>query len=71
LDFDEGSCMYYFEHHLRRRLVVEDSDIFDNELIELMPRCEGLEYIPKQAICMQKYYMRQPRGFNIWVLIRP
>jgi hypothetical protein len=21
----------------------------------------GLEYIPKRAICVQKYYMRQPR----------
>jgi hypothetical protein len=50
----------YFEHHLMRRLEAEDSDVPDNELIELVLRDVGLEYIPKHAICVQKYYMRLP-----------
>jgi hypothetical protein len=55
-------ALSYFEHHLMRRLEAEDSDIPDNELIELVLRYVGLEYIPKRAIRVQKYYMRQPRG---------
>jgi hypothetical protein len=42
-----------------RRLEAENSDVHDNELIELVLRDVGLEYIPKRAICMQKYYMRR------------
>jgi hypothetical protein len=45
-----------------RRLEAEDSDVPDKELIEIVLRDVGLEYIPKHAIHMQKYYMRQPRG---------
>jgi hypothetical protein len=45
-----------------RRLETEDSDVPDNELIELVLRDVGLEYIPKHTIRVQKYYMRQPRG---------
>jgi hypothetical protein len=45
-----------------RRLEAEDSDVPDNELIELVLRDVGLEYIPKHTIRVQKYYMRQPRG---------
>jgi hypothetical protein len=37
----------YFEHHLMRRLETEDSEVPDNELIELVLRDVGLEYIPK------------------------
>jgi hypothetical protein len=51
-----------FEHHLMRRLEAEDSDVPDNELIKLVLRDVGFEYIPKCAKCMQKYYMRQIRG---------
>jgi hypothetical protein len=51
----KGQALSYFKHHLMRR----DPD---NELIELVLRDVGLEYIPKRAIHMQKYYMRQPRG---------
>jgi hypothetical protein len=40
-----------------RRLEVEDSEVPDNELIELVLRDVGLEYIPKRAICVQKYHM--------------
>jgi hypothetical protein len=42
-----------------RILEAEDSEIPDNELIELVLRDVGLEYIPKRAICVQKYYMRR------------
>jgi hypothetical protein len=59
-DFVEGSS--YFKHHVMRRLEAEDSEVPDNELIELVLRDVVLEYIPKHAIYMQKYYMSQPRG---------
>jgi hypothetical protein len=43
-----------------RRLEAEDSDVPDNELIELVLREKygGSEYIPKCAMHVQKYYMR-------------
>jgi hypothetical protein len=55
-------ALSYFEHHLMRRLEAEESDVPDNQLIELVLRDVGLEYIPKHAIRVQKYYMKQPRG---------
>jgi hypothetical protein len=55
----KGQALSYFEHHLMRRLEEEDSEVPDNELIELVLRDVGLEYIPKRAICVQKYYMRR------------
>jgi hypothetical protein len=58
----KGQALSYFEHHLMRRLEAEDSEVPDNELIELVLRDVGLEYIPKRTIRMQKYYMRQERG---------
>jgi hypothetical protein len=58
----KGQVLSYFEHHLMRRLEAEDLDVPDNELIELVLRDVGLEYIPKCAIHVQKYYMRQQRG---------
>jgi hypothetical protein len=58
----KGQALSYFEHHLMRRLEAEDSEVPDNELIELVLRYVGLEYIPKRAICLQKYYMRQTRS---------
>jgi hypothetical protein len=57
----KSQALSYFEHHLMRRLEAEDSDVPDNELIELVLRDVGLEYIPKSSIHMQKYYMRQKR----------
>jgi hypothetical protein len=56
--FLEDQALSYFEHHLRKRLEAEHSDVLDNELIELFLRDVGLEYIPKRAICVQSYYMR-------------
>jgi hypothetical protein len=58
----KGQALSYFEHHLMRILEAEGSDVLDNKHIELVLRDVGLEYIPKRAICVQKYYMRQPRG---------
>jgi hypothetical protein len=54
-----GQALSYFEHHLIRRLEAEYSEVPDNELIELVLRDVGLEYIPKRAIRVQKYYMRR------------
>jgi hypothetical protein len=51
----KGQALSYFEHHLMRRLEAEDSDVPDNELIELVLRDVGLEYNPKRTICVQKY----------------
>jgi hypothetical protein len=50
-----------------RRLKAEDSDVPDNELIELFPRelYIGLEYIPKRAIRVQMCFMGQPRGLHM------
>jgi hypothetical protein len=45
-----------------KRLEAEDSDVPENELIELVLRDVDLEYIHKHAIRVQKYYMSQPRG---------
>jgi hypothetical protein len=53
----KGQALSYFEHHLMRRLEAEDSEVLDNQVIELVLRDVGLEYIPKRAISVQKYYM--------------
>jgi hypothetical protein len=58
----KGQALSYFKCHLRRRVEAKDSDVPDNELIELVLRDVGLEYIPKHAIRMQKYCIRLPRG---------
>jgi hypothetical protein len=55
----KGQALSYFEHHLMRRLEKEDSDIPEDELIKLVLRDLCLEYIPKRAIRVQKYYMRR------------
>jgi hypothetical protein len=51
----KDQALSYFEHHLMRRLEAEDSEVPDNELIELVLRDVCLEY----TIHMQKYYMRR------------
>jgi hypothetical protein len=38
----KGQVLSYFEHHLMRRLEEEDSEIPENELIELVLRDVGL-----------------------------
>ena len=37
----------------------EDADFPENDLLELVIRDIGLEYIPRRAIRIQKYYMRR------------
>jgi hypothetical protein len=54
----KDQALSYFEHHLMRRLEAEESEVLDNELIELVLRDVGLEYIPKRSIRVQMYYMR-------------
>jgi hypothetical protein len=55
----KGQALSYFEYNLIRRLKAEDSDVPENELIELVYRDVGLEYIPMRAKYVQKYYMRR------------
>jgi hypothetical protein len=55
----KGQALSHFEHHLRKRLEAEDTDLPDNDLLELVLRDVGLEYIPKSVIRVQKYYMRR------------
>jgi hypothetical protein len=50
---------------LRKTVEAEDSELPDNEWIELVLRDIGLEFIPECAICLKKYYMRQPRALYI------
>jgi hypothetical protein len=57
--FLEVQALSYFEYHLRRKLEVENSELPDNYLIELVIRDIDLEYIPKHAICVQKYDVRR------------
>jgi hypothetical protein len=54
----KDQALSYFEHLLMRRLEAEDSDVPDNELIELVLRDVGLEYVPESAKRVQKYHMR-------------
>jgi hypothetical protein len=55
----KGQALSHFEHHLMTRLEAEDSDIPDNELIKLVIRDVGFEYIPKRAIREKKHHMKQ------------
>jgi hypothetical protein len=58
----KGQALSYFEHHLRRRLKVEDSELPDNELIELVLRGIGLEYIPRRTIRVPKVLHEATKG---------
>jgi hypothetical protein len=64
----KGQALSYFEHNLSRRVETEDSEVPENELIELVLRDIGLEYIPKHAILVPKYYMRQQRGLHMGLI---
>jgi hypothetical protein len=48
----KGQAFSYFENHVRRRFS-------DNDLIKLFVTDVDLEYIPKRAIHVQKYFMRR------------
>jgi hypothetical protein len=55
----KGHALSYWEHHLNRRLAAEDGDLPDNDLMELVMTDVGLKYIPKRAMCNEKYCMQQ------------
>jgi hypothetical protein len=55
----KGQALSYFENHLQVSLEVEESGVPDNEIIELVLRDVGLEFIPKSTICRPNNYMRQ------------
>jgi hypothetical protein len=42
----KGQSLCYFEHHVMKRLEAEDSEVPDNQMIELVLRDIRLEYIP-------------------------
>jgi hypothetical protein len=46
----KGQALSYFEHHLMSRLEAEDSEVPENELIELVLRYVDLEYMTKIPI---------------------
>jgi hypothetical protein len=50
----KGQALSYIEHHLMRRMEAKDSGVPDNELIELVLRDVGLEYIPKHVILVKR-----------------
>jgi hypothetical protein len=50
----KGQAMPYFEHQLRKRVEAEDSDVPDNDIIKLVLRDVGLEYIPNRDIRMER-----------------
>jgi hypothetical protein len=55
----KGNVLSYFEHHLRKLLHAEGAKHVDNDLSELIMHDMGIQYIPKTAIQIQKYYMRR------------
>jgi hypothetical protein len=55
----KGRALSQFEHHLRKCLGAEDIELPDHDLLELVIRDVGLEYISRRAIRVQKYYMRR------------
>jgi hypothetical protein len=68
----KGQALSYFESHVRRRMKAEDSELPENELIELVLRemYIDLEYIPKHAIHV-KGITSGSQGVYIWVLMLP
>jgi hypothetical protein len=55
----KGQALPYLEHHLEKRLDAENAEFPDNDILELVIRDIDLEYIPRRAIRVQKYYMRR------------
>jgi hypothetical protein len=55
----KGRALSLFEYHLSKRCGGEDIETTDQELLELVIRDLGLDYISRRAIRVQKYYMRR------------
>jgi hypothetical protein len=55
----KGRALAQFDYHLNKRVFAEDIELPDHELLELVMRGLGLDYISRRAIRVQKYYMRR------------
>ena len=55
----KGRALSLFEYHLSKRCGGEDIETSDQELLELVIRDLGLDFISRRAIRVQKYYMRR------------
>jgi hypothetical protein len=55
----KGQALSHCEHHRRKKLEAEASELPDNDLLELVLIDVGLEYIPKTEIRVKKYYMQR------------
>jgi hypothetical protein len=55
----KGRALAQFDYHLSKRVCAEDIEIPDRELLGLVIRDLGLDYISRRAIRMQWYYMRR------------
>jgi hypothetical protein len=64
----KGQALSYFEHYPMSRLETEDSEVPENELIELVLRDLGLKYIPKRLIRVKRI-IRGNQGVYTWVSI--
>jgi hypothetical protein len=50
----KNQTLSYFENHLRRRLEAEDSQLNDNDLVDLVIGDTNLKQIPKSSINVRK-----------------
>ena len=55
----KGRALSLFEYHLSKRCGGEDIETSDQDLLELVIRDLGLDFISRRAIRVQKYYMRR------------
>jgi transposase InsO family protein len=55
----KGRALSLFEYHLSKRCGTEEEGVSDHEVLELVIRDLGLDYISRRAIRVQKYYMRR------------
>jgi hypothetical protein len=56
---DGSRSLSLIEYHLSKRCGGEDIEVTDRDLLELVIRDLGLDYISRLAIRVQKYYMRR------------
>jgi len=55
----KGQALSLLEYHLSKRCGTEEEGVSDHEVLELVIRDLGLDYISRRAIRVQKYYMRR------------
>jgi hypothetical protein len=70
----KGRALAQFDYHLGKRLCAEDIELPDHEMLELVIRDLGLDYISRHAIRVQKYYMRRclfmGRTTTVWQFVK-